>query len=82
MNERASVVCVWRGCRRQLLALVPYGHWCVCAADAAGVVGRHCHMCPIEASQAIRVSDSLAQAGRRPIAVPHAVLGGTRLVSG
>ena len=58
MNERASVVCVWRGCRRQLLALVPYGHWCVCAADAAGVVGRHCHMCPIEASQAIRVSDS------------------------
>ena len=56
-REGECCVCLARMPTRQLLALVPCGHRCVCAADAARVVGRPCPMCRTEASQTIRVFD-------------------------
>jgi serine/threonine protein kinase len=55
--EKECCICLRAEELGKLLALVPCGHRCVCAACSALVVGHSCPVCRTEARQAIRVFD-------------------------
>ena len=50
-------VCLETSSVKDLYALVPCGHRCVCAQHAADAVGRACPMCRKKASHAMRIYD-------------------------
>jgi hypothetical protein len=56
-SEGECCVCLDKTLARDMLALVPCGHRCVCAAHAQSVVGRACPLCMQAVREAIRVYD-------------------------
>jgi hypothetical protein len=57
-KEAECCICLQKTPLRSLLALVPCGHRCVCAAHAQEVRGRQCPMCRQNVTDAIRIYDS------------------------